>query len=77
MPATWGSRLFEHFVPEGDEAPVARLRAAGAVILGKTNLSEFALRGFSVNPVYGVTRNPWDIALTPGGSSGGSAAAVA
>jgi aspartyl-tRNA(Asn)/glutamyl-tRNA(Gln) amidotransferase subunit A len=77
MPATWGSRLFDHFMPEADEAPVARLRAAGAVILGKTNLSEFALRGFTANPVYGVTRNPWDTALTPGGSSGGSAAAVA
>jgi aspartyl-tRNA(Asn)/glutamyl-tRNA(Gln) amidotransferase subunit A len=77
MPATWGSRLFDHFVPEADEAPVARLRATGAVILGKTNLSEFALRGFTANPVYGVTRNPWDLALTPGGSSGGSAAAVA
>ena len=77
MPATWGSRLFEGFVPEADEAPVASLRAAGAVILGKTNLPEFALRGFTANPVYGVTRNPWDTALTPGGSSGGSAAAVA
>ena len=77
MPATWGSQLFKHFVPEADEAPVASLRAAGAVILGKTNLSEFALRGFTANPVYGVTRNPWDPELTPGGSSGGSAAAVA
>ena len=66
MPTAWGSRLFAQFVPEADEAPVARLRAAGAVILGKTNLSEFALRGFTDNPVYGVTRNPWDPALTPG-----------
>jgi Asp-tRNA(Asn)/Glu-tRNA(Gln) amidotransferase A subunit family amidase len=77
MPATWGSRLFAHFMPEADEAPVARLRATGAVILGKTNLPEFAMRGFTANPVYGATRNPWDMALTPGGSSGGSAAAVA
>jgi aspartyl-tRNA(Asn)/glutamyl-tRNA(Gln) amidotransferase subunit A len=75
--AVWGSRLYESFVPEQDELPVARLRAAGAVILGKTNCPEFTLQGYTANPVFGVTGNPWDPALTPGGSSGGAAAAVA
>jgi amidase len=56
---------------------VARLRAAGAVILGKTNLPELAIMGTTEGPAFGVTRNPWDTARTPGGSSGGSAAAVA
>lgn len=77
LPATWGSAGFTDFVPTEDELPVARLRAAGAVIIGKTNTPEFAARGFTANPTYGVTRNPWNPDLTPGGSSGGSAAAVA
>jgi len=76
-PAAWGSRLFAGHVADHDELPVARLREAGAVLLGKTNVPEFALRGYTDNPVYGVTRNPWDLALTPGGSSGGAVAAVA
>jgi aspartyl-tRNA(Asn)/glutamyl-tRNA(Gln) amidotransferase subunit A len=76
-PAAWGSRLYREFVPDHDELPVARLRATGAVLLGKTNVPELALRGYTDNPVYGVTRNPWDLNLTPGGSSGGAAAAVA
>jgi aspartyl-tRNA(Asn)/glutamyl-tRNA(Gln) amidotransferase subunit A len=75
-PAAWGSPRFAGFVPDHDEAPVARLRAAGAVLMGKTNTPELALRGYTDNPVYGVTRNPWDLALTPGGSSGGAVAAV-
>ena len=75
--ATWGSRLYADFVPERDELPVARLRAAGAVILGKTNVPEFTLQGYTDNPLFGVTRNPWDPALTPGGSSGGAVASVA
>jgi aspartyl-tRNA(Asn)/glutamyl-tRNA(Gln) amidotransferase subunit A len=75
--ATWGSRLFADFVPAHDELPVARLRAAGAVILGKTNVPEFTLQGYTDNPLFGATRNPWDTRLTPGGSSGGAVAAVA
>jgi aspartyl-tRNA(Asn)/glutamyl-tRNA(Gln) amidotransferase subunit A len=77
MRATWGSRLYEDFVPERDELPVARVRAAGAVILGKTNAPEFTLQGYTDNPLFGVTRNPWNPALTPGGSSGGAVASVA
>jgi aspartyl-tRNA(Asn)/glutamyl-tRNA(Gln) amidotransferase subunit A len=64
-------------VADHDEAPVARLRASGAVLIGKTNTPEFSLRGFTDNPVFGPTRNPWNPALTPGGSSGGAVAAVA
>ena len=75
--ATWGSPLYRDYVPDHDEAPVARLRAAGAVLIGKTNTPELALRGYTDNPVFGVTRNPWDLDLTPGGSSGGAAAALA
>lgn len=77
LPSTWGSRLFEHYVPASDELPVARLRAAGAVILGKTNVPEFTLEGYTWNPLFGVTRNPWNPMLTPGGSSGGAVASVA
>src|ERR671923_1301918 len=61
----------------GDSAIVGRLRAAGAVIVGKTNLPELAIMGSTEGPAFGVTRNPWDTDRTPGGSSGGSAAAVA
>lgn len=75
--ATWGSRLYRDFVPEMDETPVRRLREAGAVILGKTNVPEFTLHGFTDNELFGVTGNPWNAALTPGGSSGGAVAAVA
>lgn len=77
MPATWGSRLFGNFMPERDELPVARLREAGAVILGKTNVPEFTITGHTSNPLFGTTGNPWNPTLTPGGSSGGSVAAVA
>ncbi|HXJ02645.1 MAG TPA: amidase [Micropepsaceae bacterium] len=76
-PAVWGSPLYAAHVADHDELPVARLREAGAVFLGKTNVPELALRGYTDNPVYGVTRNPWDLTLTPGGSSGGAVAAVA
>ncbi|MGI4815305.1 MAG: amidase [Janthinobacterium lividum] len=75
--AVWGSCLYEHHIPEHDELPVALLRSAGAVLLGKTNVPEFTLRGYTGNPVFGVTGNPWNPALTPGGSSGGSVAAIA
>src|SRR5579863_1929862 len=76
-PAVWGSPLFGNFVPDHDEVPVAKLRASGAVLLGKTNVPEFAMRGFTGNAVYGVTRNPWDLTRTPGGSSRSADAAVA
>jgi aspartyl-tRNA(Asn)/glutamyl-tRNA(Gln) amidotransferase subunit A len=75
--AVWGSRLYENHVPEHDELPITMLRDAGAVLIGKTNVPEFTLRGFTGNPVFGVTGNPWNPELTPGGSSGGSVAAVA
>jgi Asp-tRNA(Asn)/Glu-tRNA(Gln) amidotransferase A subunit family amidase len=77
IPATWGSRALADFVPERDELPVARLRASGAVIVGKTNVPELTLEGYTANEMFGVTRNPWDVRLTPGGSSGGAAAGVA
>lgn len=77
MRATWGSRLFAEHVPAEDDVCVARLRAAGAVLLGKTNTPEFALAAHTTNEVFGATRNPWDLARVPGGSSGGAAAAVA
>ena len=77
MRATWGSNLYAEFVPDADETPAARLRAAGAVILGKTNVPEFTVIGYTDNVLFGPTRNPWNLALTPGGSSGGAVAAVA
>lgn len=77
LPCRWGSRRYADFIPPADELPVARLRAAGAVLLGKTNVPEFTLEGFTTNPLFGSTRNPWDPRLTPGGSSGGAVAAVA
>ena len=75
--STWGSRLYGDWVPDRDETPVLRLREAGAVILGKTNVPEMTLQGYTSNPLFGTTRNPWDARLTPGGSSGGAVAAVA
>jgi Asp-tRNA(Asn)/Glu-tRNA(Gln) amidotransferase A subunit family amidase len=77
MRAACGSRVRAEHVPGEDAAAVARLRAAGAIIIGKTNCPEFALDYTSENPVYGRTNNPHDLARTPGGSSGGCAAAVA
>lgn len=74
---TGGSRLYTELVPEEDHPAVARLRAAGAVILGKTNTAELGHKALTDNPLFGPTRNPWDPARTPGGSSGGAAAAVA
>ena len=74
---TAGSAILADFVPEEDAHSVARLKAAGAVIVGKTNLHEFAFGVTTINPHYGPTRNPWDTDRSPGGSSGGSAAAVA
>ncbi|WPB86050.1 amidase [Sediminicoccus rosea] len=77
MPAHWGSRMWSDFTPPCDDIVVERLRAAGAVIIGKTNTPEFALSGRTDSPLHGKARNPWNPALTPGGSSGGSVAAVA
>ena len=74
---TGGSRLFADLVPEHDTIPVGRLRASGGVMLGKTNTSEFGHKAITENPSFGVTRNPWNTELTPGGSSGGAASAVA
>src|SRR6266568_4428172 len=72
--ATWGSRLYRDFVPDEDELPVRRMREAGAVILGKTNVPEFTLHGFTDNALFGATGDPWNPKLTPGGSSGGAVA---
>ncbi len=74
---TFGSRLFENNVPTEDALIVTRLKAAGAIVVGKTNTPEFGAGSNTTNAVFGPTRNPWDTALSPGGSSGGSAAALA
>lgn len=75
--STAGAPAYRDRVPAVDAAPVARLRAAGAVILAKSNVPVFVSDFQSANPIYGVTKNPWDLGRSPGGSSGGAAAAVA
>ncbi len=73
---TFGSKPFREHMPEGDSVQVSRLRAAGAIVLGKTNAPEFGYTGFTKNLIFGVTRNPWNLERTPGGSSGGTSAAI-
>jgi amidase len=77
LPTTWGLVAAKGFVPQEDALAVARLKAAGGVVLGKTNVPLMLADWQSYNDIYGTTNNPWDLSRTPGGSSGGSAAALA
>ena len=77
LPATEASPLFAERVAADDSVQVARLKAAGAIVVGKTNAPEFGAPAYTKNRIYGVTRSPWNLELSPGGSSGGSSAAMA
>lgn len=74
---TWGSPIYANHIPAKDDILAARLRAAGAIFTGKTNAPEWGQGSHSFNPVFGVTRNPYDLTRSAGGSSGGAAAALA
>src|SRR5689334_774048 len=75
--STSGSPILKNFVPSADSIPVERMRAAGAIFIGKTNSPEFGLGSHTYNPVYGLTRNAFDLSRSAGGSSGGAAVALA
>ena len=75
--STWGTLGRQHFVPEEDSTVVKRLKAAGAILLGKTNTLEFTLSFSTYNKMHGFTKNPFDLKRSPGSSSGGAAAAIA
>src|SRR5713101_7624347 len=77
LPTTHGSKAFKDHLPSADSVQVSRLKAAGAIVIGKTNAPEFGYTAFTKNLLFGVTRNPWNLERTPGGSSGGSSAAIA
>ena len=77
MITSFGSVPFKDNMAAHDSTQVSRLKAAGAIVVGKTNTPEHGFTGFTKNRIFGTTRNPWNLEKTPGGSSGGSAAAVA
>jgi amidase len=75
--STWGTKAFEHYIPPADAPTVARLRAAGAIVIAKTNTPEMTMDYDCDNPIFGQTKNPWKLDRVPGGSSGGEAASLA
>jgi amidase len=77
LPTTWGNPHYKNWIPNADALAVTRLKEAGAIIIGKTNVPFMLMDWQSYNDIYGTTNNPWNLNLTPGGSSGGSAAALA
>jgi len=74
---TFASRMHENLIPDKDDVVVERLKAAGAIIIGKTNSCEYGYKAVTDSPLWGITRNPWNLSMTPAGSSGGAGAAVA
>src|SRR5699024_863968 len=74
---TFGSKIYENRIAKRDDVHVERLKAAGAIVIGKTNVPEFSAGGHTFNKVFGYTKNPYNLEVTAGGSSGGAAAAIA